>query len=166
MVTKLSDEFSMRIIGSPFYDPDNKIPYLLSKRENREHLNRLTPITSEATIITSKLSLKPLKNIFEIIAGDKVNVVAVEKEIGDLITSEDLVEINLDEVKSRVIIPGGALVHDQVVHEIFNDDGEKRKVIRGPLSLYYVDFDMSNKEKLLTYELRSFNALIGKINNC
>ena len=163
MVKRVAREFSIRVIGSPMYDPENNIPYMLSKRENWKYLKRLKTINGEATIITSKLSLKHLKKIFDIIAGDRVNVIAADKDIGDLITQEDLMELDFDEVKEKVIIPGGALVHDQVANKIFNKD-KKRTMLRGPFCLFLNDFEVSNKEDVLLYELRSFNALIDKIN--
>lgn len=165
LVKKVDDEFSIRVIGSPTYDPRHKIPYMLSEKENRKYLERLPPVTGEATVITSKLSHEPLKKIFNIISGDQVNVIAVDKEIGDLITQEDLMELNLDEVKDKVIIPGGALVHDQSAYKIFNRDSRKRTVVRGPFCLFLFDFDIPSQEELMDYELRSFKALIEKIND-
>jgi len=164
LVKKVSDEFSFRVIGAPFYDPEKNTPYAISKRENIKYLKQLPPITGEATIITSKLSVKPLQKIFQITAGDKVNVVAVEKEIGDLITSEDLATVNLDDVKKKVIIPGGALVHDRVATEILNKDG-RRSVVRGPEWLFFYDFELLSQFDVIEYELKAFEALINKINS-
>lgn len=164
LVKKVSDEFSFRVVGSPFNDPKKNIPYALSKKENIKYLRRLPPVTEEATIITSKLSYKPLKKIFETIAGDKVNVVALDKEIGDLITHEDLALADLDDIKDRVIIPGGALVHDKVTQDILSKDGRDRTVFRGPNLLFFYDFEQLSKEDAIKYELNSFKVLIDRIN--
>lgn len=159
LVKMVDDEFSFRVIGSP-----NTL-YKLSKKENKHHLKKLPPVTSEATIITSKLSFEPLEQIFKLIAQDEINVIGVDKEIGDLITQEDLVALNLDDVKSRVVIPAGALVHQKVAQKIFSKDGTERTVLRGPLCLFYYDFEVSENIDMLEYEIRSFNALIDRINN-
>lgn len=165
LVKKISDEFSFRVIGAPFYDPEKNTPYVISKRENIKYLKQLAPVTEETTIITSKLSVKPLQKIFQIIARDKVNVIAVEKEIGDLITGEDLATVNLDDVKMKVIIPGGALVHDRVATEILNKDGANRCVVRGPEWLFFYDFELLSESDVIEYELKAFKALINKINS-
>jgi methanogenesis marker radical SAM protein len=165
LVKTVSKEYPFKVAGTPFTDSETKgNPYLLSKKRNREYLNRLPPVTSEATIITSKLSYKPLNEIFNIIAGDKVNVIGLSKEIGDLITHEDLYEVDLDEVKNKIIIPGGALVHDKVALNIFNRDGVVRSVVRGPNALFFYELEDNDYVDLLQYELKSFNTLIKKIN--
>lgn len=165
LIGRVSDEFSFKVLGTPFNDPEKNVPYAISKKENINYLGRLPPITKDATIITSKLSFKPLKKIFETIARDRVNVVAADKEIGDLITHEDLALLDLNEIKDRVIIPGGALVHDNVVREILNKDGKKRSVVRGPGWLFFYDFEQLSKEDVINYELKAFKTLINKINN-
>jgi methanogenesis marker radical SAM protein len=166
LVKTVSKEYSFKVAGTPFTDSLTKgNPYLLSKKRNRDYLKKLPPVTSEATIITSKLSTKPLKKIFGLIAGDKVNVIGVSKEIGDLITYEDLYEVDLDEVKENIIIPGGALVHQKVADDIFRRDGRKRTVIRGPSALFFYELDTNDDIDLLQFELKSFYALIDKINS-
>ena len=70
-------------------------------------------ITSKATIRTSKLSKKYLQKIFSNIdKNGLVNIISVDKELGDLIRPEDLSSINLDDLKNKVIIPGNALMRD------------------------------------------------------
>lgn len=159
LVKKVDEEFSFKVIGSP------EILYELSKKENRKFLKKLPEVKAEATIITSKLSYNDLNNIFDVIAKDLVNVVAVDKEIGSLITCEDLENLNLDEVKKNVIIPGGALVHDNTASVILNKDGIKRSVVRGPGSLFFLDFELSSNVDVLEYEIRAFKDLINKINS-
>lgn len=165
MVKNVSEEFSFRVIGAPFNDPKKGLPYTLSKKENRKYLKNLPEVTNDATIITSKLSFKPLKKIFDFISEDKVNVIGVDKEIGDLITHEDLAMVNLDEVKKRVIIPGGALVHDRLANEILNKDGKERHIVRGPTGLFYYDIEELSKDEIIKFELERFTSLINKINS-
>lgn len=166
LAKNISNQFSIKVVGSPFTDPETTgTPYMLSKRKYREHLNRLPEVTTDATIITSKLSLKPLKTIFEVIAPYKVNIVGVNEEIGDLITREDLETIDLEDVKEKVIIPGGTLVHNKVAYEIFNRDGEQRDIVRGPTTLFYLDTECVDLQYVLEYEIKSFKGLIDKINH-
>ena len=94
-------------------------------------------------------------------------MIALEKEIADLITYEDLTNINLDMVKKRVIIPYGALVQDEQAEKILSKDGVLRKIIRGPKVLthpYYEGVNF-NQDELIEYELKSFHDLINKINS-
>jgi len=166
LVRKVADEFNFKIVGAPASDPENDIPFALSRMKNREHLEKLPQIKWEATILTSKLSAHYLEKIMEVIdEANLVNVIAVDKEIADLITHDDLASVNLDEVKKRVIIPGGALVHDKQAQKFLNKDGMRRLVIRGPLFLSPLDlYGHLNKEEIIKHELKAFKVLIDKIN--
>lgn len=164
MVDGLANDFSIKVVGSPSYDPVTKIPYILSKKGKLKYLDILPPIKSEATIITSKLSYKPIKKILNALS-DKINVVGVEKEIGDLIIAEDLVRIDQSVLKSQVIIPGRALVHEDVASEILSRGGRKISVIRGPGSLFYDAPENKDEDYLLQYELKAFRKLINIINS-
>ena len=98
--------------------------------------------------------------------SDLVNVIGVDKEIADLITHEDLESIDLAEVRKNVVLPSGALVHDEQAQEIFSKDGVRRRIKRGPYVLthpYYESVDF-NTEELIEHELKSFKALIDKVN--
>ncbi len=167
LVRKVSDEFSFRVLAFPFYDPKKDFPFAILKKKNREYLEELPSVKTEATVITSRLTAPFLKKFFELVNGsDLVNVVDVDKEIADLITHEDLESIDLTEVKKNVILPSGALVHDEQAWKILNKDGAQRKIKRGPYVLthpYYesVDFDL---EDLIEHELKSFKVLIDRIN--
>jgi methanogenesis marker radical SAM protein len=63
LVKEAADEFKFRIIGIPASDPKNDIPFILSKKKNKEYLEQLNLINSRATILTSKLSAPYLKKI-------------------------------------------------------------------------------------------------------
>ncbi len=166
LVSKISREFSFKVLGYPFSDPKNDFPFAISRVKNRDILEKLQEIKSEATVITSKLAKPYLEKIFSVIDEfNLVNIVSVDKDIADLITHEDLESIDLDDVKRNVIIPSGALVHDKKAEEILCRDGKFRIIARGPYVLTnpYFDGDLY-KEELLNFELKSFNALIDVIN--
>ena len=92
----------------------------------------------------------------------------MDKETAYLITHEYLDSINLNELKSKVIIPGGAFVHDNYSKKLLNRDGKDRLIVRGPYTLTYPYNEgkhLTKKEELIKFELKSFNALIDKINS-
>ena len=167
LVIDTSKEYNLRVTGTPVCDPETDSPYALSKDKNKEYLEILTPIKAEATIITSKISAKYISKIIDNLgASEHVNVVATEQEIACLITEEDLRQIDLDEVKDTVIIPGRCFVHDMVAEEIFSSDGKFRLIHRGP-DLLTADGEMSGtltKKDVLKQELYAFEDLIELIN--
>lgn len=168
-VQKVSDEFSLEVFGYPFFDPKNESPFCLAKPDNKVYLQNLPEVRSEVTLITGELAAPFLKKILNSVdESNLVNVVVVNKEIADLITIEDLEFIDLTEVKSKVIIPRGALVHDREAEKILCKDGKQRKIKRGPLVLTYPgiggDKHLTNKIKLIEYELKSLKELIEIIN--
>ena len=129
IVSTVNDEFKYRVVGLPVFDPENHYPYILSCRKYSPYLGFLPDITSEATIITSKYSEKYLKKIFKKIdENSMVNIISVDKEIGDLITSDDFSKIELDEVKNKVIIPGNALLSDNQAETLLMKDGRFREL--------------------------------------
>ena len=136
LVIETSKEYNLRVTGTPVCDPLTDSPYALSKDKNREYLEILTPIKSEATLITSKISAKYIRKILDNLdASEHVNVIETNQDIACLITAEDLEEIDLDEVKDTVILPGRCFVHDMVAEEIFRKDGKFRLIHRGPDTL-------------------------------
>lgn len=164
LVSRISQDFSFPVYGLPYFDPKKDSPFAILENKNVKYIQRLPEITHEATIITSKLSYPYLKKFFKIKdKSEMVNVVAVEKEIADLIVKEDLESIDLEEVKTKVIIPGGALVHNKQATKILSKDGLPRKIIRGPniLTNHSSEF---NSEEFIKYEYKSFEDLINKIN--
>lgn len=158
LVERINKEFPFPVIGTP------KNAYKLSKKDNQGCLKRLPDVTKEATIITSKLSSKQLEEIFKIIAPDLVNVIGVEKDIGDLITRRDLEQVDLESVKNKVIIPGKALIHDKIAHKLLNRDGINRRVLRGPNLLFDYNFELLDHENNIEFELKNFKSLINIIN--
>ena len=154
---------SLRITGTPLEDPLIGSPFAI--RNNDDSLAKLPAVTKDATILTSQASVKRLAKIFEKL-GSVVNVIALEKDIGCLVTIEDLQALDLKEVKETVIIPGRAFVHDPEVKTVLSKDGIERFVRRGPDMLTY-DGEMSigmTKEKVLDFEIEQLTELINEIN--
>jgi len=167
LVRKINNEFSFKVTGTPVCDPDNDTPFAISKDKNSEYLDILSKVTSKATILTSKVAAPYIEKIIgNIEAYELVNVVAVDKDIGCLITQKDLEEVDLSLLKETVLIPGRALVHDKIANEVLSRDGIERLVARGPDKLT-VDGEMSgtlSREDILKTELIAFEDLIGAIN--
>lgn len=167
LVGSITREFSFRVLGSPAADPDKGLPYILARRRNEKYLEQLPAIEAEATIITSSLSAPFMEKIFQGIEGnEKVNILAVDKDIGDLIVPADLEEVDLKLVKSKAILPGGALLHDKVAHQLLNRDGKNRKVMRGPELLFLPSnvYLEGKEEEFINHEIRSFTELVNLIN--
>ena len=95
-----------------------------------------------------------------------MNVVAANKEIGNLITIEDFENLDLRRIKERVLIPGMVLAHDREIHRALRRDGVRRLVFRGPDALT-VESERSiymTLEDLLAFEVDAFTGLICQIN--
>jgi len=167
LVREINKEFNLRVTGTPLCDPENDAPFAISKEKNSKYLDILTDVTSEATILTSSIAAPFINKIINRIdADDLVNIVAVDQEIGCLITQQDLEEVDLKELKDTVLIPGRALVHDKMAHDILSRDGVDRIVARGPEKLS-VDGEMSgtlSREDVLKKELIAFEDLLEAIN--
>jgi methanogenesis marker radical SAM protein len=167
LVRSINQDFNLRVTGTPICDPENDAPFALIKSKNHTYLDLLSEVTSEATIVSSKIAAPFIERVFEIIgANDLVNVVATDQDIGCLITQRDLEDLDLKELKETVIIPGRAFVHDKKAEEILTKDGVDRIVARGPEKLS-VDGEMSgtlSREDVLKTELIAFQDLIEAIN--
>ncbi len=167
LVRRINKEFNFRVTGTPLCDPENDTPFAISKEKNSKYLDILTDVTSEATILTSSIAAPFIDKIIKRIeADDLVNVVSVDQDIGCLITQKDLEDIDLNDLKDTVLIPGRALVHDKMAQEILSRDGVDRIVTRGPDKLT-VDGEMSgtlSNEDVLKKELIAFEDLLEAIN--
>lgn len=167
LVRSINQDFNLRVTGTPLCDPENDAPFALIKSKNHTYLDLLSEVTSEATIVSSKIAAPYIERVFELIdASEMVNVVAVDQDIGCLITQRDLEDLDLKELKETVIIPGRAFVHDKKAEEILSRDGVERIVARGPEKLS-VDGEMSGtlgREDVLKTELIAFQDLIEAIN--
>ena len=95
-----------------------------------------------------------------------MNVVSVNKDIGCLITLDDLAALDLSEVEETVILPGRTMACDTDIKNVFSRDGVGRLVRRGPDRLT-VDGKMSNSmtpEEVIEVEIEAFTELIEEIN--
>jgi len=167
LVKQINSEYNFRVSGTPLCDPETGGPFAIAKDENEVFLQFIKPITGEATIITSKIAEPYLSKIFDKIDEEnRVNIVAVEKEIACLITKEDLEKLDLNEIKPAVIIPGRSFVHQLDAERILSADGVDRLVGRGPDTLS-VDGELSidmTDENVIERELEEFNDLVDAIN--
>lgn len=167
LVRSINQEFNLRVTGTPVCDPENDSPFALTREKNWKYLEILSEVTSEATVLTSKVAKPYIEKVFNLIgASDLVNVVAADQDIGCLITQKDLEDLDLKNLTETVIIPGRAFVHDKKAEEILSADGVERIVARGPDKLS-VDGEMSStlsREDVLKTELIAFQDLIEAIN--
>jgi methanogenesis marker radical SAM protein len=163
IVEDISKKFKFRVTGTPLYDPEIGSPFAI--RNEPEALSRLPKVTKEATIITSEVAAPFLKEIFDKLGG-LVNVVPVRKDVGCLITIEDIKALDLNQTKETVFFPGRAFVHDPEIKKILSSDGIDRLVRRGP-DMLTVDGEMSismTRGEVLDKEIEAFTELIQMIN--
>ncbi|HWQ19806.1 MAG TPA: methyl coenzyme M reductase-arginine methyltransferase Mmp10 [Methanotrichaceae archaeon] len=163
IVTDLSLRYSFKITGTPLWDPSTGAPFALAS--HKEELSRLPALRRGATILTSTTARPLISSIFREL-GDKVNVAAVGKDVGCLITIEDLAGLDLSQVKSTVLVPGRTMAHDRDMKAVLSRDGINRTVVRGPDRLT-VDGEMSismSLQEILDLEIEAFTELIEAIN--
>ncbi len=163
IVTETNDRYSFRVAGTPLWDPVTKSPFALA--HHKDLIRRLPQVRKGATLITSSVAQPLLSAIFDELC-DLVNVVAVKKEIGCLITIQDLLDLDLSGLKETVILPGRTMAFDPEIKRVLSRDGVKRLVRRGPDRLT-VDGEMSismTPEEVLEVEVEAFAELIDEIN--
>jgi [methyl coenzyme M reductase]-L-arginine C-5-methyltransferase len=163
IVTDISERYKFRVTGTPLWDPKTGAPFALAS--HHEEIAALPAVNKSATIITSSVAKPLLSTIFEELGG-KVNVLAVDKEIGCLMTIKDLTDLDLSNVKETVVIPGRMLAYDKEIHAALARDGIDRLVRRGPDRLT-VDGEMSismSTREVLDLEIEAFKELIEEIN--
>jgi methanogenesis marker radical SAM protein len=163
IVEDINNKFNFRVTGTPLYDPETGSPFAI--RNESDALSKLPKITKEATIITGEVAAPLLKEIFDKLGG-LVNVIPVKKDIGCLITIEDIKALDISQIKETVFFPGRAFVHDAELKKVLSSDGRDRLVRRGP-DMLTVDGEMSismSKEEVLSKEIEAFTELIQMIN--
>ncbi len=160
LVSDTNDEYTMRITGTPLWDPTIGSPFYVASNPER-----YLPRTEKgATLITGEAAGPYLRTIFKRIAPN-VNVVTTEKEIACLITLDDIRRVSLTEIQETVIIPGRVLAHDTDITEALRADGVYRIIRRGPEQLT-VDGEMSismTQDEILEREIDAFDDLIRTI---
>jgi len=163
IVTETNDKYSFRVAGTPLWDPVTKSPFALA--HHKDLIRRLPQVQKGATLITSSVAAPLLSAIFAVL-GDGVNVIAVKKDIGCLITIQDLLALDLSSVKETVILPGRTMAFDPEIKRVLSRDGVRRLVRRGPDRLT-VDGEMSismTPEEVIEVEVEAFTELIDEIN--
>ncbi|RQW78632.1 MAG: methanogenesis marker radical SAM protein [Methanothrix sp.] len=163
IITETAERHGLRVTGTPLWDPETGAPFALAR--NPKEISRLPAIRRGASIITSSVALPLMETIFRQL-GDKVNVLAVEKDVGCLITIEDFKRLDLAQLKETVIIPGRTMAHEKEIKKVLSEDGRNRIVVRGPDQLT-VDGEMSismKKQEVLDLEIEAFGELIEAIN--
>lgn len=163
IVREAASKHDLRITGTPLEDPLIGSPFAI--RLHDDLLAQLPEVRKQATILTSKVAAGRLSEIFDKLGGT-VNVIGLNKDIGCLITIEDLNGLDLSEVTETVLIPGRAFVHDPEAKAILSADGVDRMVRRGPESLT-VDGEMSigmTEKEVLDLEFENFTELVDHIN--
>jgi len=165
LVTELSAQFRMRISGTPLGDPGLGSPFAILQEPDL--LATLPRVQRRATVITGAVAAPFVRRVLDA-CGDGSGVVAVEKEIADLITIDDLKALDPADLEQAVILPGRAFVHEPEAQEVLRADGTERVVVRGPDTLT-ADGETSmgmTREDVLAMELEGFGALIRLINQC
>ncbi len=163
IVTATAEGHRMRVTGTPLWDPATKAPFALA--HHPEAALSLPALRRSATLVTSLTAQPLLANIFKTL-GDMVNVVAVNKDIGCLITIDDFLDLDLKDIKDTVIIPGRTLAHEAEIKKALSRDGRKRIIARGPDRLT-VDGEMSismTGQEVLDLEKEAFQELIEAVN--
>jgi methanogenesis marker radical SAM protein len=163
MVTELASRFSMKISGTPLWDPALGSPFAI--RNEPDLLDKLPLLQRSATVITGSIAAPFIQAILDA-RGGGVNVLPTKKEIACLITADDLEDLDLGDMDDLVVIPGRAFIHDHEAERILAADGKERVVLRGPETLT-ADAETSmgmGRDAVLLMELEGFAGLISLIN--
>jgi methanogenesis marker radical SAM protein len=162
-VTSLSKKFSMKISGTPLWDPEIGSPFAL--RYEPDLLEKLPQVQRRASVISGSVATPFIDTILTS-RGSKIPVTPVKKEIACLITIDDIRELDLRSLERTVIIPGRSFVHDPEARDVLSRDGVEREVIRGP-EMLTADAETSmgmTKDQVLAMEMDGFAELIRTIN--
>jgi methanogenesis marker radical SAM protein len=163
MITDLSKKYTMKISGTPLWDPEIGSPFAI--RFEPDLLAKLPRITKRASVISGSIATPFIDAILSA-CGSEVPVVPVKKEIACLITADDLSTVDLAALEPVVIIPGRAFVHDTEAEKILSRDGIGRMVVRGP-EMLTADAETSmgmTRNDVLAMEMEGFRDLILTIN--
>jgi methanogenesis marker radical SAM protein len=163
LVTDLNDRFTMKISGTPLWDPEIGSPFALLSEPDL--IAKLPRVQHCATVISGKVASPFIQKVLNS-RGFNSDVVAVEKEIACLITIEDLKTLDPATLGSTVILPGRAFVHIREAQEILSSDGIEREVVWGP-EVLTADAETSmgmTRDEVLMMEMNGFADLIRTIN--
>ncbi|MDD1694633.1 MAG: methyl coenzyme M reductase-arginine methyltransferase Mmp10 [Methanoregula sp.] len=163
MITDLRKKFTMKISGTPLWDPEIGSPFAI--RYEPDLLAKLPRVTKRASVVSGSIATPYIGTILSA-CGSDVPVIPVKKEIACLITADDLRMLDLSALEPVVIIPGRAFIHDADAEEILSRDGIERTVIRGP-EMLTADAETSmgmTRDQVLEMEMNGFAELIQMIN--
>jgi methanogenesis marker radical SAM protein len=163
LVTRLNDRFSLKVSGTPLWDPEIGSPFAILKEPDL--LSKLPRVQKRATVISGAIAAPFIEKILSA-CGSGVPVLAMEKEIACLITLDDLRSIDIDGLEPAVILPGRAFVHIRDAEKVLGRDGTERAVIYGP-DMLTADAETSmgmTREAVLSLEMEGFTELIRTIN--
>ncbi len=163
MISDLNQRFSIKISGTPLWDPDIGSPFAILAEPDL--ISKLPRVQRPATVISGSIAAPYINKVLDS-CGSKVPVVPVKKEIACLITIDDLQKLDLSRIEPVVIIPGRAFVHDSEVQDVLSADGIEREVFRGP-EMLTADAETSmgmTRNQVLAMEMDGFAELIRTIN--
>lgn len=163
LVTDLSKRFSMKISGTPLWDPSIGSPFAILMHPDL--IRKLPRVTRRASVVTGSVAAPFIRKVLDC-CGNRVPVIAVDKEIACLITAADLESIDPSLLERTVVVPGRAFVHDREAAAILSRDGTERTVVRGP-EVLTADAETSmgmTEADVLTCELEGFAELVRTIN--
>jgi methanogenesis marker radical SAM protein len=163
MITDLNKKFTMKISGTPLWDPEIGSPFAILDEPSL--LEKLPRVTKQATVISGSIASPFIERVLHV-CGSQAPVVPVPKEIACLITIDDLRTLDLSRLEPVVIIPGRSFVHDTEAAEVLSRDGVDRELIRGP-EMLTADAETSmgmTRNQVLELEMNGFADLIRTIN--
>jgi len=163
IVSDLNDRFSLKISGTPLWDPEIGSPFAILSEPGL--LSKLPRVKKRATVISGAISAPFIQAALGA-CGSEIPVLAVQKEIACLITLDDLKTIDTGLLQTAVILPGRAFVHIRDAEKVLCRDGRERVVLYGP-EMLTADAEMSmgmTREQVLAMEIDGFSELIRTIN--
>ena len=163
LISDLNKRFTMKISGTPLWDPDIGSPFAILNEPDL--LEKLPLVQRRATVISGSIAAPFIQKVL-VSRGSQVPVIPVKKEIACLITIDDLHQLDLLALEPTVIIPGRAFVQDAEAEEVLCRDGIDRTILRGP-EMLTADAETSmgmTQEQVLFMEMGGFADLINLIN--
>jgi methanogenesis marker radical SAM protein len=163
LVTDLNDRFTIKISGTPLWDPEIGSPFAILSEPDL--IAKLPHVQRCATVISGRVAAPYVQKVLDS-CGFKSDVIALKKEIACLITIEDLKTLDPATLEPTVILPGRAFVHIREAQEVLSSDGVEREVIWGP-EVLTADAETSmgmTRDEVLTMEMNGFADLIRTIN--
>jgi methanogenesis marker radical SAM protein len=163
LISDLNKRFTMKISGTPLWDPDIGSPFAILNEPDL--LEKLPLVQRRATVISGSIAAPFIEKVL-VSRGSHVPVIPMKKEIACLITIDDLHHLDLRALEPTVIIPGRAFVQDAEAEEVLCRDGIDRTILRGP-EMLTADAETSmgmTQDQVLLMEMGGFADLINLIN--